>query len=194
LTAFFSSAATPPRNAFRIPGSVKTRLILWGLRSMSRRSRLNGCASGHQSPPPLRMLARFALCNSVIYGSNNSRESKSGNTMPLPRRYAERTVAENSAPSMEVLRVSRRSRGVALFLLGPCAAPPLRSIYSHMRTGSCRQTETNPVEPSLWKARIVTSRESVSTTLLGVSRTSQYGIVATHPAPRHRCTRKCLPE
>jgi hypothetical protein len=52
LVAFFSSSATPPRKDFRMPASVKTRLILFGLRSMSRRSRLSDRASGHHSPPP----------------------------------------------------------------------------------------------------------------------------------------------
>jgi hypothetical protein len=54
LTAFFSSFGISPRTSFRIPGSIKTRLNLWGLQLISCLRRAKGAASGIHKPQPVR--------------------------------------------------------------------------------------------------------------------------------------------
>ena len=52
LTIAFSSAFAPFRNSLRIAGSRRTSFSLSDFRSMARRMRASGGASGCQSPAP----------------------------------------------------------------------------------------------------------------------------------------------
>lgn len=52
LTMAFSSALAPFRNSLRIAGSKRTAFSRFDLRSMARRMRASGGASGCQRPAP----------------------------------------------------------------------------------------------------------------------------------------------